>query len=107
MYLALLKFNKMKKEIFNNYATAVAKEFNISVPEMFEGSRARECVDARFLLYYLCMERPIHTSYIQKYLKFYGLDVCNSTIVHGYKKAKQLVESDSDYRNLAKSISRV
>jgi|TARA_R110000803_G_scaffold124824_1_gene192515 chromosomal replication initiation ATPase DnaA len=97
----------MKKEIFNNYATAVAKEFNISVPEMFEGSRARECVDARFLLYYLCMERPIRTSYIQRYLKEKGLDICHSTILHGYKKAKALVESDPDYKNLAKQISRV
>ena len=59
----------MKKEIFNRYATEVAKEFHLTLDEMFEGTRSRECVDARFLLYYLCMERPIRPSYIQKYLK--------------------------------------
>ena len=107
MYLALLKFNKMKKEIFNRYATEVAKEFHLTLDEMFEGTRSRECVDARFLLYYLCMERPIRPSYIQKYLKEKGLDVCHSTILHGYKKAQVLVDSDPDYKSLAKQISRV
>jgi len=97
----------MKREIFNKYATAVAKEFHLSEDEMFEGSRARECVDARFLLFYLCMERPIRTSYIQRYLKEKGLDMCHSTILHGYKKAKELVDTDPDYKNLAKEISRV
>jgi|TARA_R100000781_G_scaffold114533_1_gene85592 chromosomal replication initiation ATPase DnaA len=97
----------MKKAIFEKYATAVAKEFHLSEDEMFERTRTRECVDARFLLYYLCMERPIRTSYIQKYLKERGLDICHSTILHGYKKAKELVESDPDYKSLAKQISRV
>ena len=97
----------MKKAIFEKYATAVAKEFHLSEDEMFERTRARECVDARFLLFYLCMERPIRTSYIQRYLKEKGLDICHSTILHGYKKAKALVESDPDYKNLAKQISRV
>tara|TARA_R100001510_G_C7549890_1_gene134107 strand:+ start:98 stop:391 length:294 start_codon:yes stop_codon:yes gene_type:complete len=97
----------MKKAIFEKYATAVAKEFHLSEDEMFKRTRSRECVDARFLLYYLCMERPIRTSYIQKYLKERGLDICHSTILHGYKKAKELVDSDPDYKNLAKQISRV
>jgi chromosomal replication initiation ATPase DnaA len=97
----------MKKAIFEKYATAVAKEFHLSTDEMFEGSRARECVDARFMLYYLCVERPIRTSYIQRYMKEKGLDVCHSTIIHGYKQAKELVDSDPDYKNLAKQISRV
>lgn len=97
----------MKKEIFEKYATAVAKEFHLSTDEMFEGSRARECVDARHMLYYLCVERPIRTSYIQKYLKENGLEVCHSTIIHGYKKAKVLVDSDPDYERVTKRVSRV
>lgn len=97
----------MKKAIFEKYATAVAKEFHLSTDEMFSTSRKQHLVEARQMLYYLCRERPMRISSIQTYLKDSGLDVCHSTIIHGNKKAKELINSDPDYRYLAKQISRV
>ena len=94
----------MKKEIFNRYATEVAKEFHLTLDEMFEGTRSRECVDARFLLYYLCMERPIRVSYIQRFMEEEGHTICHSTIIHGYKRAKKIIESDKDFCNVANNI---
>ena len=55
----------MKKEIFNNYATAISQQFHLNLDDIFTKSRKRECVDARQMLYYLCMERPIRVAYIQ------------------------------------------
>ena len=55
----------MKRDIFDVYATAIAKKFHITLDEMFAKNRRRDIVDARQMLYYLCMERPIRVSYIK------------------------------------------
>ena len=49
----------MKKDIFEIYANAVAKQFHLNLDQMFSDTRRRDIVDARQMLYYLCMERPI------------------------------------------------
>jgi|TARA_R100001369_G_scaffold331_2_gene870 chromosomal replication initiation ATPase DnaA len=97
----------MKKAIFDRYANAIAKEFNLTLEEMFSTSRKQHLVEARQMLYYLCRERPMRISSIQTYLKDNGLDIHHSTIIHGNKKAKELIKSDPDYSNLSERISRV
>jgi len=94
----------MKKEIFDDYATAVAKRFHLTLDEMFTSSRRQDLVDARQMLYYLCMERPIRISYIQRFLETYNFKVTHSTIIHGYNKAKELIDRDSDFKNLINGI---
>ncbi|NKC02123.1 MAG: hypothetical protein GKR90_26990 [Pseudomonadales bacterium] len=94
----------MKKKIFMQYADAVAEQFHLSLDQMFEKSKRRECVDARQMLYYLCMERPIRVSYIQRFMEEEGLALCHSTIIHGYKRAKKIIESDKDFIHIAKNI---
>ena len=96
----LIKLNLiMKKKLFDQYVKAVATQFHFTVEEMFVQSKRRDIVDARQILYYLCMERPIRISYICRFLKEYNYDVGHSTIIHGYKEAKKLVESDPDYKD--------
>jgi|TARA_R110000822_G_scaffold164351_1_gene304691 chromosomal replication initiator protein len=94
----------MKKQIFDDYATAVAKTFHLTLDEMFTSSRRGDIVDARQMLYYLCMERPIRISYIQRFLESYDFKVTHSTIIHGYNKAKELVESDDDVNEMVNGI---
>ena len=67
---------------------------------MFDKTKRREIVDARQMLYYLCMERPIRISYIQRFMEEQGHVVAHSTIIHGNKKAKQLIESDKDFEDV-------
>ena len=50
------------------------------------------------------MERPIRVSYIQRYMAEHGCDVFHSTIIHGYKKAKKMVEEDEDYKAIVNHI---
>ena len=97
----------MKKKIFMQYADAVAEQFHLSLDQMFEKSKRRECVDARQMLYYLCMERPIRISYIQRFLEDNGYSVAHSTIIHGYKKAKEMIESDKDFKDVVNMIQNV
>jgi len=59
----------MKKEIFDKYAHAIAEQFHLTLDEMFDKSRRRDLVDARQLLFYLCLERPIRVSYVQKFME--------------------------------------
>jgi chromosomal replication initiation ATPase DnaA len=90
----------MKKDIFDGYAIAIAKQFHLTLDQMFDKTKRREIVDARQMLYYLCMERPIRISYIQRFMEEQGHVVAHSTIIHGYKKAKQLIESDKDFEDV-------
>ena len=95
----------MKKEIFDKYALAIAKQFHLSLDQMFDKTRRRDCVDARQMLYYLCMERLIRISYIQRFMEENGHSVTHSTIIHGYKKAKELIDSDTDFKELISDIT--
>tara|TARA_R110001606_G_scaffold394885_1_gene566249 strand:+ start:908 stop:1216 length:309 start_codon:yes stop_codon:yes gene_type:complete len=95
----------MKKAIFDKYVNAIAKQFHFTLDEMFMKSKERDKVDARQILYYLCMERPIRISYIKRFLKEYNYEIGHSTIIHGYKEAKKLVENDPDYRDFVKKTT--
>lgn len=93
-----------KKEVFDHYATAVAKRFHLELDEIFNKNKRRDLVDARQMLYYLCMERPIRVSYIQRFMSEYGCDVYHTTIIHGYKKAKEQIDKDPDYKDVVETI---
>lgn len=94
----------MKKKIFDRYAHAIAEQFHLTLDEMFDKSRRRDLVDARQLLFYLCLERPIRVSYVQKFMEDNGCKVAHSTIIHGYKQAKDLIDADQDYQEMIEKI---
>ncbi len=97
----------MKKEIFDRYASAIADRFHLTLDEMFCKTKKREVVEARQMLYFLSRERPIRISYIQKFMEDNGLLVSHSTIIHGYKKAKEFVDTDQDYADVISQIKNV
>ena len=94
----------MKRDIFDVYATAIAKKFHITLDDMFTKNRRRDIVDARQLLYYLCMERPIRVSYIKRFMEENGHAVTHSNILYSYKKAKELIDGDDDFQNFITEI---
>tara|TARA_R110002012_G_scaffold16404_4_gene63414 strand:+ start:13381 stop:13680 length:300 start_codon:yes stop_codon:yes gene_type:complete len=96
----------MKKEIFDNYANAVADKFHLNLGDMFTNSRKREIVEARQMLYFLCRERPIRLNYIQRFMEENGLPISHSTILHGIRRAKEFVSNDDDYKNIIDIIKK-
>tara|TARA_R110000803_G_scaffold42481_1_gene91045 strand:+ start:1234 stop:1527 length:294 start_codon:yes stop_codon:yes gene_type:complete len=94
----------MKKDIFDSYAKSLAEKFGITLAEMFTKNNRQDIVDARYMLYFLCIERLIKISYIQKFMLDSGLKVGHSTVRHGYKKAKKAISADSDYKQLINDI---
>ena len=97
----------MKKDIFDGYAKAIAQQFHLTLDQMFNKTKKREMVDARQMLYYLCMERPIRISYIQRFMEEQGHSVCHSTIIHGYKKAKEMIDKDQDFQDVITKLQNV
>jgi chromosomal replication initiation ATPase DnaA len=96
----------MKEKIFEYYANSIASQFNISLEEMFTQTKKSHIVDARQLLYFLCIERPIKISYLQSFLKYHGYIVTHSTIDYGYKQSKKLIESDPDFKKMILDIQK-
>jgi chromosomal replication initiation ATPase DnaA len=94
----------MKEKIFDYYAISIANQFNITLEEMFTQTKASHIVDARQLLYWLCIERPIKKSYIKTFCENNGYDVSYSTLRHGYKSAKTLIDSDPDFKSMVTTI---
>lgn len=88
----------MKKEIFDKYSQAVATQFHLTLDEMFSKNKRQDIVEARQILYYLCKERPIRFSFIQRFMEENGYKVGHSSIMYGYNQAKKMIEQDSDYK---------
>ena len=96
----------MKKEIFNKYVEAVAKTFGITEEELFKNTKKRETVDARQIVYWLCADRNMSVGYIQNYLSAKGFGVSHSTIIHGKRRANNLIEEDIDLSRIVQDIKR-
>ena len=68
----------MKKEIFDKYAHAIAEQFHLGLDEMF----------------------------VQKFMEDNGCKIAHSTIIHGYKQAKALIDADKDYLHMIEKINQ-
>lgn len=96
----------MKAEIFNTYATAIAEEFNITEEDLFTKSKRRQIVDARYLLYFACFNRPMRVVYIQEYMKERGYKVAHSNVLHGIGEIEKRLEYDRDYNKLLVKLKK-
>jgi|VirMetMinimDraft_7_1064189.scaffolds.fasta_scaffold00524_4 chromosomal replication initiation ATPase DnaA len=94
----------MKQEIFEAYTSVVCDRFNITEEDLFKKNKSRDVVDARYILYYMCHQRPMRIRYIQQYLKEKGYDIAHSSIIWGIKQITDLVETDSDYKSLIETL---
>jgi chromosomal replication initiation ATPase DnaA len=96
----------MKKEIFKEYAERISSAFEIDKEMMFTKTKKRDVVDARFLLYYMCKDRPMKLIYIQEYMCSMGYEITHSTILYGISQVTKRMQLDSDYRKIVKTISK-
>jgi len=96
----------MKRDIFDQYLDKVSALFSIDKSEIFKKNKKREFVDARYLLYYLCFNRPMQISYIQKYMSENGYDIKHTSIIHGVGIVTDKVNNDRDYMTIVREIAR-
>lgn len=96
----------MKIDVFNSYVDLITKRFDISTEELFSKSKRRDLVDARQMLYYMCLRRNMNVRYIQEYMEKNGYKIGHSTIVHGINQVKFRMDQDRDYEPIVKSLER-
>jgi chromosomal replication initiation ATPase DnaA len=96
----------MKSDIFYQYVDRVVDLFRISKEELFSKNKRRDLVDARHLLYYLCLKRPMSLSYIEKYMAENGYEIKHSTIIYGVGVMTERVKEDFDYAQMVKEIEK-
>lgn len=94
----------MKIEIFNEYVDKIANLYQMPKESIFSKVKKRELVDARHLLYYLCKDRNMEVSYIQRFMNNNGYDIGHSTIIYGMNVMKDKVNSDPDYKQIINKI---
>lgn len=105
LYLCNKTIFIMKKEIFLQYMDAISNQWNIEKDFIVSGSKRKDHVEARQMLYYLCSERGMRLSEIQRYMADQGYDPKHCPIHRGIKKIKQKMEEDRDYKTIASRIS--
>jgi|TARA_R110000787_G_scaffold44300_2_gene108794 chromosomal replication initiation ATPase DnaA len=93
-----------KKTIFNQYADRVCIAHNISTKQLFTKDKTKHIADARHMLYYLCIERPMRIAYIETFMKESGYNITHSSIIYGFKKIQQNKLKDNDFKAIVKQI---
>lgn len=94
----------MKKEIFNQYVDSICKLFDITREELFEKNRKIKLVDARQLLYYMCVDRRMQITSIQQMMLDNGYSTNHSTIIMGVRSMRVKIQDDPDYRVVISKI---
>ena len=95
----------MKQELLNRYTTEVCRVFGVEEKDLFKKNKKSDLVDARYLIYYLCSDKNMKLTYIQKYMKKNGYDIPHSTIHYGIQQVKKKVHFDRDYRVVIDKIN--
>ena len=97
----------MKVELFSRYIDSVQARFGLSNSQMFgKKKQQREYVDARQMLYLLCERSNIRVSYIKRYMEEVGHKVTHTTIIHGIRRAKQVMKEDNGYATIVSNIEK-
>lgn len=94
----------MKIEIFDQYVDKIVSLYAIPRSWLFTKVKKREVVDARHMLYHVCIERNIPVSYIQRFMHGYGYAIGHSTIIYGIKVMEEKVATDPDYKQIVNKI---
>ncbi len=94
----------MKKKVFNYYADNIAELFGLNKKDIFTKTKSRDVVDARYMLYYLCYERPMDVTYIIKFMGDNGYDIARTNIHYGIKEMKKKIVEDVDLSMTFKNI---
>lgn len=90
---------------FKDYVSQVCKTHGISKEEMFSKTKERRIVDARQMLFYLCVKRKIRIKHIENFMEEMGLPTPHSTIIHHHTAMLKKMRSDGDIRTVAKHIA--
>ena len=97
----------MKKHIFDKFVDNICSHTKQDKEALFKKSKFSDVVLARQTLFYICYNRGIKKSIINQYMTDEGYDIGNSTINHGIKTIKDLIDKDLDFLVIVDKLSKV
>jgi len=95
----------MKKDIFLQYLDAIVKLYKIEKSDIVSNKKAKDVVEARQMLYYLCRNRQMKIVKIQKFMTEEGYDPKHCPIIRGIKRIEMKVSADPDYQTITTRIN--
>lgn len=96
----------MKEDVFNQYVERVSQLFSITNEDFFSKSKKRNLVDARHLVYFLCLRRNIKVISIKNFMENNNHEIFRTSITHGIKSVSKKVEEDRDYKDIVNEIEK-
>ena len=96
----------MKQLIFNQYVEKISDTFNVTKEEMFEKNKKRNVVESRYMLYYMCFNRPMKIERIKEYMASGGYMISHRTIIYGIDQIQERSKFDIDYMDVVKELTK-
>jgi chromosomal replication initiation ATPase DnaA len=96
----------MKQDIFNKYVERICKRFSITPEQLFNKTKKANIVDARHLLYYVCLHRPMKVITVQEYMEENGYKINHSSVLYGIKSITDKITHDKDYKKVIDDIEQ-
>lgn len=96
----------MKADIFSQVVKKVAERYKVKESKIFEKSKEQDMVDARYMIYYICYNRPMMLKHIQEYMLERKFKVSHSVILYGISRAHKKVKEDVDFKTAVEKISK-
>ena len=89
----------MKKRIFNLYVDSVCDSCGILKTDLFSKKKLHLYSNARFILYYICSQRPMKVIEIKDLCVANGYNLARQSIDYGIKKIKDSID-DPDNKDI-------
>ena len=86
----------MKIQLVEKYLDAVTSHSRLSKEEIFSKTKQMHIVQARRILYYLCVQKGITINELMSYLKQMDFEIPYTSVRNGIEEVKKQVQNDSD-----------
>ncbi len=86
----------MKIQLVEKYLDAVATHSRLTKEEIFSKTKQMHIVQARRILYYLCIQKGMTINELMSYLKQLNFDIPYTSVRNGIEEVKKQVQTDSD-----------
>lgn len=94
----------MKYHIFKKIAKEVSKVFDVEESLIYSKNSTSSVTDARFLLYYVCVQENMKKVTIKNYMEKNGYTTGHSNIIYGINEVSKKLLEDRDYKVVIDSI---
>lgn len=94
----------MNKKLFTKIVELVSNLTSVEEHEIFNRSRKKALVDARYLIIYIARQLEIKPVYIQRYFTLRGFELHYTTLFHAINRIDKDMKTDLEVREIVDSV---